>query len=974
MPASAVPVAIVLTLLVAVRSEALDPFRAISQYRHDAWLTEQGLPQNSVNTIIQTKDGYIWMGTYQGLVRFDGIRFTTFHPGNARGLTSNRIVALHEDRDGVLWIGTNAGGLARYKDGQFKTFTTEHGLPSDSVLAIHEDNHGVLWIGTRGGGVCRLINGEFVRLEADGLTGAVIPAIAETSDGALWFGTDGSGLLRYKDDAFQRFTTSNGLGDDEVWSLLADDRGALWIGTYGGGVTRLHNGQFTTFTTKDGLADDTVFSMIADRDGNVWLGTNAGLTRFNEGRFSSFSTGDGLSGESVYALFEDAERNLWVGTFTGGLNRFKDGSVTAYTSREGLTDEFVYPVIEDHNGWLWFGTTSGALIRGKDGKFETLPWRATVPIWSLIEDREGRLWIGTGGKGLVCYTGGRFITYTAKDGLANDTIWSLANGHDGSLWVGTSGGGLTRLKDGRFDTYDARHGLANGFVKVMLEDHLGRLWIGTDGGGLFCLQDGKFSAYTTRHGLSNDSVRALHEDVDGVLWIGTYGGGVSRLQGDQFTRFGTAQGLYDDVVLQILEDGQSNLWMTTNRGVFRVSRRELNDLANGRASNVTVLSYGKTDGMVSMECSDGSPAGFTARDGRMWIPTSRGVAVIDPLRLRPNRRPPPVIIEHVTADSKAISAGQTVAPGEGTGRIEFRYVGLSYSAPERVRFRYRLEGFDKGWVDAGPRHTASYTNLPPGRHRFIVQACNDSGVWNEAGASFVFHRAPRFIETYWFYAFCGFSLLSVGAAGHFLRVRRAARREQVLLQIVDDRTSQLAEANQRLEKLSFLDDLTGLANRRRFDECLDLEWRRAYRGGAPLSIVMIDIDYFKAFNDAYGHQKGDLCLQRVGAALGGVVSRAGDVVARYGGEEFVMLLQGTNREGAATIAELLRAAVIALEIPHAHSPAAPVVTVSIGVATVTPVSEATAVSAMADADRALYRAKHSGRNRWEAADSIAVSV
>ncbi len=966
-------------VLISGPSFALDPLKTISQYRHDVWQTDQGLPQNSVNAILQTRDGYLWLGTYQGLVRFDGQRFMVFRTESTPELRSNRILALCEDRDGTLWIGTSAGGLTRYRDGAFTTYSTREGLANDSVLALHVDRSGALWIGTRGGGLARFDHERFTTFgAAQGLTSDIITSVAEGPDGSLWFGTDGEGLVHYRDGKFSTLTTADGLLDNEVWSVYVDRRGDLWIGTYGEGVARLHDGTFTNFRVADGLPNGRVFAITEDRDDNLWFGTDGGgIARFRDGRFTTYASRQGLSADSVYSIYEDREGSLWVGTFTGGLNRLTDGAFTSITAEEGFTDDFVYSIFQDHDGVLWFGSASGRVFRSESGGFREAVRGPKVSIWSMAEDGDGQLWVGTDGDGLARVADRKLITYSVKDGLANDVVWSLIKARDGGLWIGTAGGGLNRFKDGKFQTFGKDEGLSNLFIRVVHEDRQGRVWVGTDGGGLASLEHGRFTTYTTRDGLSNDSIRAIYEDQDGVLWIGTYGGGVTRFEGGRFTALTSRHGLFDDVVFQILEDGTGNLWMSCNRGVFKVSRRELNEVARGTRKTVTSLAYGTRDGMKSAECSDGSPAAWRARDGRLWFATSRGVTVVDPDRIRVNRQPPPVVIERVTIDNQAVTPGMSIGPQLGKGRFEFQYVGLSLVAPERMRFRYRLDGFDENWIEAGTRHTAYYTNLPPGAYRFVVMAANNDGVWNEAGASFEFHRAPRFSQTYWFYAICGVAAASVGTGGHLWRVRRARKREAELMQLVEERTIQLAAANKKLEAaneklegLSYRDGLTGVSNRRHFDEEFDREWRRAYRARLPLSIIMIDLDRFKAFNDMFGHPSGDQCLRSVATALAQGVSRVGDVVARYGGEEFVMLLQGAHKDGAALVAERVRVAVASLGIAHPKAPSGSVVTISLGVTTVIPTNDFPKESILAAADRALYQAKRMGGNRWDVADPI----
>jgi diguanylate cyclase (GGDEF)-like protein len=378
--------------------------------------------------------------------------------------------------------------------------------------------------------------------------------------------------------------------------------------------------------------------------------------------------------------------------------------------------------------------------------------------------------------------------------------------------------------------------------------------------------------------------------------------------------------------------------------------------------------------MRSAECSGFTqPAGWKTRDGRLWFPTIEGAVVIDPDRIRTNTLPPPVVVEQTFVDRRLLPRGQEATFGPGRGDLEFHYAGLSFVDPDRVRFRYMLEGFDRDWVEAGPRRVAFYTNIPPGRYAFRVRAANNDGVWSDKDAVVRFSLRPHFRQTPWFYGLCALGLLLVGFGAARVRAVRARARERELEKTVAERTLQLEEANSKLQRLSEVDPLTGIANRRRFEETLAREWRRATRGQMPVSLVMIDIDNFKDFNDAYGHQVGDQCLRRVAGEIREALTRPGDLVARYGGEEFAAVLPSTPARGALAVAEVLRSRVEGLATKHPRVPLG-VVTISLGVATAAPGPESSAEGLVASADEALYRAKRAGKNRVEAAAAPAADV
>jgi signal transduction histidine kinase/ligand-binding sensor domain-containing protein len=740
-------------VLAATPALALDPGRALASYSVDAWSVDRGLPENSVFAVVQTRDGYLWVGTTGGLARFDGLRFTTFDKTNTSAIRHNQIQALLEDHAGALWIGTYGGGLACLKDGRFRSYTTRDGLASDTVRSISQSRDGTLWIGTHGAGLARLQDGVFRTLTIrDGLAGDLVRAVRASRDGTVWVGTN-HGLNRLRGEVVETLTTGTGLLHENVTSLFEDRRGRMWIGT-SGGLNVYADGRLHGYTTSDGLSAGRVFSIQEDRDGNLWVGTEGGgLNRFRGGRFEAVRAKDGLGSDAVRALHEDREGNLWIGTYGGGLARVRDGFVV-HTAQDGLPDDHVRAVLEDRRGSVWAATAAG-LGRWQDGRWRSYTKEAGLSddaVLSLCEDHVGALWVGTRDGGLHRFLDGRFQVFTTRQGLPNNTVMAIAEGRDGVLWVGTEGG-VARFAQGRFTVYGTAQGLSFPEVRAIHEDRRGDLWIGTFGGGLNRFRDGRFTSWTRREGLSNDFVYSIHEDADGALWIGTLGEGLNRIQDGRLTVFRVKDGLFHDVIFRVMEDDHDNLWMSSNRGIFRVSRRDLLEHAAGRRAHVTSVSYGVADGMKTNECTGGpQPAGWRARDGRLWFPTRKGLVVIDPEHVRANTLPPPVAIEQVRADRIELPPGAALEAPPGRGELEFQYTGISFLGPENMRFRYKLEGFDADWVEAGTRRLAHFTNLAPGTYRFRVKAQNKDGVWNEGGAVVDVRLAPHFYQTRWFLA------------------------------------------------------------------------------------------------------------------------------------------------------------------------------------------------------------------------------
>jgi ligand-binding sensor domain-containing protein/signal transduction histidine kinase len=782
---------------------ALDPQKAISQYIFNSWTSEDGLPQNTVMAIAQTSDGYLWLGTEEGLARFDGVNFTIFDLSNTPEIKNNVILALYVDREDNLWIGTN-DGMNRFKDGTFTSFTTREGLSNNIVRGFCEDKNGTLWIAT-----------------------------------------DGGGLNAFKNGKFTSFTTKDGLSGNKVMTVYEDREDNLWIGTYeGAGLSKFKDGKFTTFSKQDGLSDHTVWTIHQDRKFNLWIGTERGLNKFSEGKFTRFHPKDGLSSEIVKSVFEDLDGNLWIATFGGGLNRFRDGTFTSFTMKDGLSNDIVRTIYEDKEGSLWIGTDGGGLSQLRDGKFTSFTTKEHLSndsTTTIYEDKHGSLWIGTFGGGLNRLNNGKVTTFTKKDGLSNDFVFSIGEDSEGNLWVGTYGGGLNRFRDGKFPSFTTQQGLSNNYVLSITEDEQGSLWIGTSHGELNHFNDGKFTSFVVDEGRSNvfaihkdkqgrlwigttyglnifsnrqftpvtprtgsvgDVVRAIYEDRDGTLWIAG-GRGLSRFKDGKLTSFDLQTGL----AFGIVEDDSNNLWLTSHKGIVRVSKKQLNEFADGHTDSITPQVYSTADGLRSNECNPGATSAYRTSDGKLWFATVKGVSSIDPNNIKLNPLRPPVAVERVSIDGKLFSPRETAEVAPGARDLEFEFTALSFVAPQKVRFKYKLDGFDREWIDAGTARTARYTNIAPGAYRFRVMACNNDGLWSQTGASFGFYLRPRFYQTYWFYTSIAASFLLLGLTLHRIRVRTLEHRKTELERLVDVRTKDLLQTTHQLEE----------ANRRRAD-------------------------------------------------------------------------------------------------------------------------------------------------------------
>lgn len=757
--------------LMALLMPVLFPAAVLAQYRFDSWTTENGLPQNSINGLAQTPDGYLWMTTFDGLVRFDGVRFTIFVHSNTPGLATNRLTALYADREGTLWIGTEDSGVIRYRSGVFTTFTKEQGLPHNAVSQIQQDSQGTLVVVTHTG-LVRWAGDKFI-LIPDSFLHSFQKVHYGRSGAQWWFDRDG--LRQLKDGRQINYPELKArISVNGIRAALCEDRaGNFWLWSYPDGLFCVLGQRIKRFTEKEGMPRvEDVVSIHEDRSGAIWFVTHgAGVVRYQQGRFSAYGREQGLLSDSAQSIIEDREGSLWVGTTNMGLNQLNRQSLTTYSLADGLGDKNIYPIYQDHAGAIWFGSLY--LTRFADGRFTNftekdfprLTQRQGLGVQALQEDREGRLWISVIG-GLFSFKEGRFTDHSA---LIAPIVFAIHQDQAGDLWFGTERG-LFKLHNGVITRYGVDEGLPSEDVKVIFEDLQHRLWIGTYG-GLARVTESGFVCFTVKDGLKSNRVRSLYEDADGDLWIGTYDGGLNRLKNGQIVSITTENGLYNNGVFQILEDRRGNFWMSCNKGIYRVSHRQLVDFAEGRILRVISRAYGKRDGMLNDECNGGrQPAGIRARDGRLWFPTQDGAVMVDPEAEPINELPPPVLIEAVTLDRAnqpfTDSTEITIRPGQGN--LEIGYTALSYLKSEQIQFKYKLSG--QNWVEAGTRRIAYFSYLPPGNYAFTVIAANSDGVWNEQGASLRLTVIPPFYRTWWFTALAALTLAGLAVAFYRWRI------------------------------------------------------------------------------------------------------------------------------------------------------------------------------------------------------------
>ncbi|MFH1176791.1 MAG: diguanylate cyclase [Acidobacteriota bacterium] len=985
---------------------AADP-AGLGTYPVRVFRDSDGLPQNTVHVVTRDQCGYLWVGTQDGAAYYDGRAWHAIDlPDRTR---SNFVRAIAAAADGRIWFGSQAAGLYCLEDGAWRSVPTlPGGMAQGRVNALLATVDGagrpVVWAGTHDSGVMRLADGAWEVLDTRaGLPSDRVWALFEARDEkgmpVIWAGTEGGPASLASGE--RKFSTGPNFPRQSV-NCFAETVGpggrrTLWAGTYGGGLARREGGAWSLLTTREGMPSNYVTSLAVVSENEdervVWVGTDGGgLVRLEDGHVGTLGIEEGLPSNAVYCLLAthaaEGARALWVGTRNGGLARINEDRWLAFRPISASPSMPVSAVLESTTASgepaIWLGTDGGGLARLAEGRVEVLDSHSSAlpsdSVQCLLEtaDKSGSrtLWVGTRNGGLARLKGGSWSTFTRESAaLPNNMVQALLatteEGGEWVLWAGTRGG-LARFEKGHWSSFDTASGLPHLSVLSLLETVSSSgeraLWVGT-AGGLARLRGGSWKTYGAEAGLHNETVQALHASVgpDGkqVLWIGTDGGGVSCLDIASDRVLATLNDasnapLPNNVIYDILEDRLGRIYLLTNRGVARLSRRPG---AASQAYSFEVFTYTWEDGLPRNQCN--REAGAVDRQGRIWVGTVGGAAMFDPTRERPERTPKRLLLEgaQISGGVHPLLPGASLAHHQN--HLVFNFVLLSLFREGETAYATQLAGLDatrSGWTHEAKKE---YRTLPPGDYVFRLWGKDYAGnISGPIEATFKVRPAPW--QTWWFAALAGAGLGAVVLVGVRIRLRRHHRREREMQGLIDARTRELQQANELLSELSYLDALTGIANRRRFEERLEAEWKRAVRAHTPLTMLMIDIDHFKAFNDTYGHQRGDLCLKSVAAALSDGLPRAGDSVARYGGEEFAVILPLTDRAGAVKVAEQLRLRIEELGIAHRASEVSRAVTISCGVATFVPTTEIEVEELIRLADEALYRAKQSGRNRTRA--------
>jgi signal transduction histidine kinase/ligand-binding sensor domain-containing protein/CheY-like chemotaxis protein len=767
-------------------ARALDPHKSIAQYVHETWTPKDGLPEAHAGAIAQTKDGYLWVGTISGLVRFDGVHFTTYNRLNTPEMSDNWIRGMVVDGEGSLWVATQSK-LLRWRDGRFSSYSVQDGLADNAIRAIATDSDGSLLVKTRNG-VAKWQNGKFINDASLVFDPGINRGRKMLRDrqGRLWLGTV-DGLELVQNGHVTTYTTKDGLSSDHINVLFEDKQGVLWIGT-SSGLDRFSDSKFSSYVLNGKAPHPTIFSICQDRDDNLWIGSgNAGLFRLNHEGSTNYSTVDGLSNEDVISLYEDQQGDLWVGTVSG-LEEFRDGIFTTFGKPEGLSDDYLSTIIEGRDGSIWIGTATGGLNRLKDGKVTVYPASQGFDnegIAALQETRDGTLWIGKH-TGLTRIKNGKIIGPPPAKGSLQSAANTILEDPDGSLWIVAHG--LAHLAGGQYTFYKRSDGLIDDTVMHVIRTRDGSLWMAGPS-GLSQFKNGKFTNYPLKNW-----THLIYEDQEGTLWIGSMNG-LYRFKDHKFTEYTDRDGLVDNIIWGFQEDDHENFWISSAKGIFRVPKKDLNDFADKKIRSLHCIAYGIEDGMRTAE-GRGSvhPESWKDHYGNLWFATQVGAVRVDPNHIPQSPALAHAYLEDISIDGAQLDPAHGGRLPPGGQRLEFHFTAPDFRSPQSIHFQYQLEGFDKNWIDAGTRRVAYYTNVPPGNYRFRVMAMDANGAWqsNEAAVDFVL--APHFYQAGWFHLLCGFAIVGVVFGVHRIRVRQLRSRQKLLELRVEERTEELRQA------------------------------------------------------------------------------------------------------------------------------------------------------------------------------------
>lgn len=769
--------ATILVTLSFVRSAcALDPNRAMSQYIHDSWSTAHGFPGGQVNAIAQTADGYLWIGADKGLFRFDGRNFLDVQHLNPALSNITHVLELTTDSNGDMWIRLLGTGVLHYHSGKFESVISESGTPSSNVTAMSRAKEGGVLLSTLLHPALHSNKGRIETLETRNLPlNLLILSLAETSDGRIWMGTRDNGLFYISSG--EAVAVTEGLPDRKINCILPASNGRLWIGT-DNGLALWNGSRISKNDIPSTLGHVQVLTMTQDRDANLWVGTAHGLLRFNSQGVAGLNNPNEMSNEDVTALFEDREGNLWAGN-ADGLQRLRGGAFVTYSRTEGLPSENNGPIFADVEDRTWAAPSNGGLywIKNRKVGHVTSAGIGDDIVYSITGNKD-ELWIGrqSGGLTHLRFQGSGLTTetYTAQQGLAQNSVYSVHENRDGTVWAGTLSGGVSRFKDGKFTTYTSTNGLSSNTVAAIDEGTDGTMWFATPD-GLSSFSNDRWRIYAQKDGLPSDDVICLLQGSEGILWVGTANGLAALSANHIYTTHQTPESL-SEPIFGLAEDSSGSLWLATANHVLRVNRSQL---LHGTLREEDVHEYNQADGLHGNEGVRRNRSVVSDRQGRVWFSLNRGISAVDSSQIKSNSAPAIAHIEAIFADGNQVDLQKPVHVPASQQRIVFDYSGLSFAVPDRVRFRYRLDGFDHDWSEPVATRQAVYTNLGPGPYRFRIIASNSYSQWNGSEATLPFKIQPAFWQAWWFQSSCVLALACMVWIFYRLRMHQMARQLNV---------------------------------------------------------------------------------------------------------------------------------------------------------------------------------------------------
>jgi ligand-binding sensor domain-containing protein/signal transduction histidine kinase len=743
----------------------------VQQYYARTWQEEEGLPHSTITSIVQAPDGYLWLGTPFGIIRFDGLTFTPMPIPALPDSAKQRIRVLYDDNAGNVWVGTGIGGLLRYDGREFHLLNEQNGLPSDSIAALGEDSQGNLWLDAQGSGLCWLDASRQVhrvRGQASLPRRFVASQILRDGSGRMWF----AGWSRYGQLVNGAITNVVQATNSCLFSLCTSRDGGIWVcdesSLHKIAPVGVDDPKTTSLPIPKNISQ--VRTIMEDRDGGLWLGSaGRGVYRWAAGQFKLAMP----SSQRIFCLYQDREGNVWVGTDGGGLSRLKPRIFSVVGVPQGLPNSTVLSVCEDQQGTVWLSPRGPGLARWNGTNVtEPVADLATLDTTTVLPAPDNGVWVGTVQRGLYLVRDGRARRMPGEyflDGLQIRTLFADAS-HN--LWIGCLPGGLAKLSGDKFTPPDffTKQGLPNSAIWAMTSDARSNLWIGTIKGDLFRYDGSHFVKFSIPDGLPGASISALHADASGALWIGTLGGGLGRYQHGHFVFADTQRGLDNDAISAIVDDGTGYFWLASESGISRVSKTDLDAFADGQLSRIECTHYGQNDGLGNIHSAGGyQPAAWKTRAGEIWFATSKGAIFVNPASLRVNPYPPTLMLQQILVNGVPATNSTHLKLPHGYRDLEFQYTAANFTSPERVRFRRQLVGLNAAWEDAGQARSASYPRLAPGNYVFRFTACNSDGVWNEQPVSVAFVVTPAYWQTAWFRVLA--LLAFTGAVAYGVRYR-----------------------------------------------------------------------------------------------------------------------------------------------------------------------------------------------------------